>query len=139
MHNCQCSLFNRAAEEQNPEDIVQSVPAMENGMSLGSDGCPGPQDPDMLKRACRPIKKPVIDVDDLEDVGDESLPSLAVDIVSSFFVLQYAANALVMELAATFIQFQDTLTGSLDRLMEFLVKEQAEVWENCHVALGLLQ
>jgi hypothetical protein len=52
------------------------------------------------------------------------------------------ANALVTESAAiwaTFIQFQDTLTGSLNRLMEFLVKEQAEVWENSQAALGLLQ
>jgi hypothetical protein len=40
---------------------------------------------------------------------------------------------------ATFIQFQDTLAGDLNRLMEFLVMEQAEAQENCHVALGLLQ
>jgi hypothetical protein len=38
-----------------------------------------------------------------------------------------------------FIQFQDTLTGSLDRLTEFLVKEQEEAQEDCHVSLGLLQ
>jgi hypothetical protein len=38
-----------------------------------------------------------------------------------------------------FIQFQDTLAGSLDRLTEFLVKEQAEAWKDHHAALGLLQ
>jgi hypothetical protein len=105
-------------------------------------GVTSPRDPNVLKQACRPIKKPVIDVDDLEDVGDSSLPSPVADIASLFFVLWNAANTLVMELAAiqaTFIQFQDTLTGSLDRLTEFLVKEQAEAQENRHVALDLLQ
>jgi hypothetical protein len=40
---------------------------------------------------------------------------------------------------ATFIQFQDTLAGSLDRLTEFLVKEQAEAWEDHYAVLDLLQ
>jgi hypothetical protein len=87
------------------------------------------------------VKKPVIDVDDIEDAGDE-VPSLAADIVLSSFILRNAANALVMEsatLRATFIQFHDTISGSLDKLTEFLVKEQAETQEDRHVVLGLLQ
>jgi hypothetical protein len=82
------------------------------------------------------VNKPVIDVDDVE------APSLVADIASSFFALWNAANALVTESAAfwaTFIQFQDTLTGSLDRLMGFLVKEQAEVRENHQVSFRLLE
>jgi hypothetical protein len=96
----------------------------------------------MSKWARRIVKKPVIDVDDLEDAGNESLPSPVADSVSSFFALRNTANVLVTELTAiqaTFIQFQDTLTGSLNRLMEFLVKEQAEAQEDRHAALDLLQ
>jgi hypothetical protein len=58
------------------------------------------------------VKKLVIDVDDLEDDGNEA-PSLAMDMVLSSFALQNTANALVTESAAVqamFIQFQDTLT-----------------------------
>jgi hypothetical protein len=87
------------------------------------------------------VKKPVIDVDDVEDTGDE-VPSPTADIVSSSFILRNAANALVMEsaaLRATFIQFHDTISRSLDTLTEFLVKEQAEAWEDRHAVLGLLQ
>jgi hypothetical protein len=87
------------------------------------------------------VKKPVIDVDDVEDAGDR-VPSPTADIVSSSFILRNAANALVTELAAlraTFIQFHDTISGSLDTLTEFLVKEQAEVREDRHAVLGLLQ
>jgi hypothetical protein len=87
------------------------------------------------------VKKPVIDVDDLEDDGDEA-PSPATDIASSSFALRNAANALVTESAAvqaTFIQFQDTLAGSLDRPTGFLVKEQAEAQEDRHASLDLLQ
>jgi hypothetical protein len=43
-------------------------------------GITGPQDPNALKRACRPVKKPVIDVDNLDDAGDGSLLSPAVDV-----------------------------------------------------------
>jgi hypothetical protein len=71
------------------------------------------------------VKKPVISVDDLEDSGDKA-PSLATDLAASTFSIQNMANPLVMELVAiwaTFIWFQDTLAGSLERLMEFLVKE----------------
>jgi hypothetical protein len=88
------------------------------------------------------VKKPIINVDADEEVAGRSLPSPAVDIVSSSFALWSTVNVLVTELAAvwaTFIQFQDTLAESLDRLTEFLVKEQAEAREDCHAALGLLQ
>jgi hypothetical protein len=87
------------------------------------------------------VKKPVIDADELEDAGDEA-PSLVADIASLSFALRNAANALVTQSAAvraTFIQFQDTLAGSLDRLTGFLVKEQAEVQEDRHASLDLLQ
>jgi hypothetical protein len=87
------------------------------------------------------VKKPVIDMDDLEDAGDEA-PSLATDIASLSFALRNMANALVTESAAvqaTFIQFQDTLAGSLDRLTGFLVKEQAEAQEDRHVSFKLLE
>jgi hypothetical protein len=87
------------------------------------------------------VKKPVIDVDDVEDAGDE-VPSPMADIVSLSFILRNAANALVTEsaaLRATFIQFHDTISGSLDTLTEFLVKEQVEAWEDRHAVLGLLQ
>jgi hypothetical protein len=87
------------------------------------------------------VKKPVIDVDELEDAGDEA-PSPVADIVSSSFALWNAANVLVTESAAvwaTFIQFQDTLVGSLNRLTGFLVKEQAEAWEDCQVSFRLLE
>jgi hypothetical protein len=87
------------------------------------------------------VKKPVIDMDDLEDAGDEA-PSPVTDIVSSSFALRNTANVLVTESAAVwemFIQFQDTLTGSLDRLTGFLVKEQAEVREDHHASFKLLE
>jgi hypothetical protein len=87
------------------------------------------------------VKKPVIDVDNTEDIGDEA-PSPAADIASSSFALQNAANALVSESAAIqamFIEFQDTLAGSLNRLMAFMVKEQAEAQENRHAVRDLLQ
>jgi hypothetical protein len=88
-------------------------------------GVTGPQDPNTPKWACKTVKKPVISVDDLEDSGDEA-PSPATDLAASVFAIRNAASGLVTESAAiqaTFVQFQDTLAGSLDRLTEFLVKE----------------
>jgi hypothetical protein len=65
---------------------------------------------------------------------------LSTDLAASTFAIRNAANALVTEFVAVwFIQFQDTLAGSLDRLTEFLVKEQAEAREDCHAVLDLLQ
>jgi hypothetical protein len=87
------------------------------------------------------VKKPLINVDDVEDTGDEA-PSPAADIASSSFALQNAANVLVTESAAvwaTFIQFQDTLAESLDRFTVFMVKEQAEAREDCQVSFRLLE
>jgi hypothetical protein len=101
----------------------------------------GPQDLNAPKWAHKTVNKLVIDADDLEDAGDEA-PSPVTDIASSSFALWNAANALVTESAAvraTFIQFQDTLAGSLDRLMGFLVKEQAEVQEDCLASFRLLE
>jgi hypothetical protein len=104
-------------------------------------GVTGPQDPNAPKRARKMVKKPVIDVDDLEDSGDEA-PSPSTDLMASVFAVRNAANALVTELAtvrATLVQFQDTLTGSLARLTEFMVKEQAEVREDRRAVQDLLQ
>jgi hypothetical protein len=87
------------------------------------------------------VKKPVIDVDDLEDSGDEA-PSPSTDLTASAFAVRNAANALVTESAtiqATLVQFQDTLAGSLNRLTEFMVKEQAEARENRRAVRDLLQ
>jgi hypothetical protein len=70
-------------------------------------GIMGPQDPNAPKQARKMVKKPVIDVDDIKDNGDEA-PSLAADIASLSFALRNMANALVTESAAireTFIQF----------------------------------
>jgi hypothetical protein len=70
-------------------------------------GVTGPRDLlDASKRACKSVKKPVIDVDDVEDAGNE-VPSPAADIVSSSFILRNTANGLVMESAtlwATFVR-----------------------------------
>jgi hypothetical protein len=87
------------------------------------------------------VKKPVIDVDDLEDSGDEA-PSPSTDLTASTFAVRNTANVLVTESAtvrATLVQFQDTLAGSLDRLTEFMVKEQAEARENRRAVWDLLQ
>jgi hypothetical protein len=73
------------------------------------------------------VKKPVINVDDLEDAGDGA-PSPATDLAASVFAIWNAANVLVMESASiqgTFIWFHEQIVTSLDRMMEVLVKEQA--------------
>jgi hypothetical protein len=104
-------------------------------------GITGPRDPNALKRARKTVKKPVIDVDDFEDAGDEA-PSLATAIALSSVALRNTANTLVTESAAVwamFIQFQDTLAGSLNRLMGFLVKEQAEAQEDHQASFRLLE
>jgi hypothetical protein len=92
-------------------------------------GVTGPQDPNAPKRACKTVKKPVIDVDDLEDDGDEA-PSLATDLAASTFAIWNVANVLVTESASirrTFVRFYEQIATSLDRMMEVLVKEQAAV------------
>jgi hypothetical protein len=53
------------------------------------------------------VKKLVIDVDNLEDSGDEA-PSPSTDLTASVFAVWNAANALVTESAtvwATLVQF----------------------------------
>jgi hypothetical protein len=85
----------------------------------------GPQDPNVLKRAHKPVKKPVINVDDLEDADDGAVPSPATDLVASTFAIQNVANALVTESASiqgTFIWFHEQIATSLDRITEVLVK-----------------
>jgi hypothetical protein len=46
------------------------------------------------------MKKPVINVDDLEDAGDGTVPSLVTDLAASTFAVQNVANALVTESAS---------------------------------------
>jgi hypothetical protein len=73
-------------------------------------GITGPRDPNVSKRACRTTKKPVINVDDLEDAGNGTAPSPATDLVASAFAIWNAANALVTESASiwgTFVWFHE--------------------------------
>jgi hypothetical protein len=89
-------------------------------------GITGPQDPNASKWACKAVKKPVINVDDLKDTGDGTVLSPAMDLVASVFVLRNVANALVTESASiqgTFVQFHEQITASLDKMTEVLVKE----------------
>jgi hypothetical protein len=46
------------------------------------------------------VKKPVINVADLEDTGDGTAPSPAMNLVASMFAMWNMANALVMESAS---------------------------------------
>jgi hypothetical protein len=67
----------------------------------------------------RTVKKPVINVDDLEDAGDGSIPSPVTDLVVSAFAIWNMANALVTESASiqgTFIQFHEQIVTSLDSM-----------------------
>jgi hypothetical protein len=57
----------------------------------------GPRDLNAPKRAHKTVKKPVIDVDDLEDAGDEA-PSQVTDLAASVFATRNTANVLVTEL-----------------------------------------
>jgi hypothetical protein len=88
------------------------------------------------------VKKPVIDVDDLEDAGDGTIPSLATDLAASAFAVWNAANALVTESASirgTFIWFHEHIATSLDRMMEVLVKEQAAAQRDRFTSFKLLK
>jgi hypothetical protein len=46
------------------------------------------------------VKKPVIDVDDLEDTGNGTIPSPVMDLAASAFAVRNTANALVTESAS---------------------------------------
>jgi hypothetical protein len=86
-------------------------------------------------------KKPVINVDDLEDAGNEA-PSPAMDLAASAFAMRNAANALVTESASirgTFIRFHEQITTSLDRMMEVLVKEQVVAQRDRFMSFKLLE
>jgi hypothetical protein len=88
------------------------------------------------------VKKPVIDVDDLEDDGDGTVPSPAMDLVASTFAIWNVANALVTESASirgTFIRFHEHITMSLDRMTEVLVKEQAAAQRDRFASFKLLK
>jgi hypothetical protein len=63
------------------------------------------------------VKKPVINMDEEEEVAGGSLPSPLADLILSSFILRNAANVLVTESAAlwaTFIQFHNKISGSLN-------------------------
>jgi hypothetical protein len=99
-----------------------------------------PWDPNTLKRACRMAKKPVINVDDLEDTG--TAPSPLADLAASAFAIWNATNALVTESASiqgTFVWFHKQIATSLNRMMEVLVKEQAAVQRDQFVSFRLLE
>jgi hypothetical protein len=88
------------------------------------------------------MKKPVIDVDNLEDTGDGTVPSPATDLAASTFAVQNAANALVTESASiqgTFIWFHEQIATSLDRMTEVLVKEQAAAQRDQFTSFKLLE
>jgi hypothetical protein len=88
------------------------------------------------------VKKPVIDVDDLEDDGDGTVPSPATNLADSAFAIRNAANALVTESASirgTFIRFHEHIMTSLDRMTEVPVKEQAAAQRDRFASFKLLE
>jgi hypothetical protein len=104
-------------------------------------GITGPRDLNASKRARKTMKKPVINVDDLEGADDEA-PSPATDLAASAFAVRNAANALVTESASirgTFIWFHEQITMSLDRMTEVLVKEQVAAQRDWFASFKLLE
>jgi hypothetical protein len=104
-------------------------------------GVTGPQDPNTPKQACKTVKKPIINVDNLKDAGNEA-PSPATDLAASVFAVRNAANALVTESASirgTFIQFHEQIATSLDRMTEVLVREQVAAQRDRVVSFRLLE
>jgi hypothetical protein len=63
-------------------------------------GIMGPRDPNTSKGARKTVKKPVINVDDLEDAGNRTVPSPTIDLAASAFAIWNAANVLVTESAS---------------------------------------
>jgi hypothetical protein len=81
-------------------------------------GIMGPWDPNTSKWACKTVKKPIMNVDNLEDAGNRTIPSPVMDLVASAFAVWNTANALVTESASiqgTFIRFHEQIATSLDR------------------------
>jgi hypothetical protein len=105
-------------------------------------GITGPWDLNTSKRARKTVKKPVINVDDLKDTGDGTVPSPATDLAASAFAIRNAANALVTELASirgTFIWFHEQIATSLDRMTKVLVKEQVAAQRDRSASFKLLE
>jgi hypothetical protein len=46
-------------------------------------GVMGPRHLNAPKQACKTVNKPVIDVDNLKDTGDETIPSSVMDLAAS--------------------------------------------------------
>jgi hypothetical protein len=91
-------------------------------------GITGPQDPNSSTWARKAAKKPVINVDNLEDAGNGSILSQVTDLTASVFAIRNVANVLVMDLASiwgTLVWFHKQITTSLDKMIEVLVREQA--------------
>jgi hypothetical protein len=81
-------------------------------------------------------------VDDLEDVGDRTVPSPATDLAASAFAIQNVANVLVMEsvsIRGNFIRFHEQIAMGLDRMTEVLVKEQVAAQRDRFVSFKLLE
>jgi hypothetical protein len=81
-------------------------------------------------------------VDNIEDAGDETLPSPVVELALLAPTLRNAANVLVIELASiweTFVWFYEHVVVSLDKMMEVLVKEQVTVQRDHFAAFKLLE
>jgi hypothetical protein len=88
------------------------------------------------------VKKPVINVDNLKDDGDGTIPSPVTDLVASMFAVQNVANVLVTESASirgTFIWFHEHIATSLDRMTEVLMKEQVAAQRGRLVSFKLLE
>jgi hypothetical protein len=105
-------------------------------------GVTGPWDPNTLKWARKTVKKPLINVDDLEDAGDGTAPSPAMDLASSAFAVRNAANVLVTESASiwgTFVRFHEQIASSLDRMTEVLVREQVVAQRDRFASFQLLE
>jgi hypothetical protein len=115
---------------------------MEDGLPLGLGGRNRPQDPNASKQACKTVKKPVINVDNLEDIGDETVSLPATDLAALVFAMWNTANVLVTESASirgTFIWFHEQIASSLDRMTEVLVREQAAAKRDRFASLRLLE
>jgi hypothetical protein len=87
-------------------------------------------------------KKPVINVDDLEDAGDGTVLSPATDLAVSAFAVWNMANVLVTQSASiqgTFMQFHKQIATSLDRMTEVLVKEQVVMQRDQFATFRLLK
>jgi hypothetical protein len=93
-------LSGRDVEERNTADLCDQCCQLKKACHWDLVGITGPRDPNASKRARKTVKKPVINVDDLEDADDGAVPSPATDLAASAFAVRNTANALVTESAS---------------------------------------